>query len=57
MNNQDIMFGYTSLHKNSKNRKMLINYFDEYPKIFLIDSFLIKEYNLFSQNTESSLEQ
>ena len=59
MNDQNIMFGYTSPPPYGKTRKLekyrSIN-FDECP-IFLIETFLIKEYNLFSQNTESSHEQ
>ena len=58
MNDQKIMFGYTppmeKLEK-SKNVKQLI--LMNVQNSFLIDPFLLEEYNLFSQNTESSLEQ
>ena len=42
------------IFKKSKNVKQLI--LMNVQNIFLIDPFLLKEYNLFSQNTESSLE-
>ena len=49
---------YPPLWKNSKNRKMSNNMFWLMLKIFsLIDPFLLREYYLFSQNNESSLEQ
>ena len=55
MNDQNIMFGYTPLLKKSKNvnQLILINVQNKN----LIDPFLLKEYNLFSQNTERFLEQ
>ena len=53
INDQNIMFGY-----KSKNRKMSINWFlINVQKNSLILPVLLKEYNLFSLNTESSLEQ
>ena len=57
MNDQNILFGYTPLWKMSKNQKYQSNNFDKCPKYFIIDPFLLKEYNLFIQNTESYLEQ
>ena len=41
--------------EKSKNVNRLI--LMDVQKNFLIDHFLLKEYNLFNQNTESSLEQ
>ena len=56
MNDKMFMFGYTppmeKLEK-SKNIKQLIVM--NVQNNFLIYSFLLKEYSLFSQNTESSL--
>ena len=57
MNDQNIMFGYTppmeKLEKSKNvNKLILMNV-----QFFLIDPFLLKEYNLLSQNIESSLEQ
>ena len=57
MNDQNIMFGYPPpMEKLEKskivNQLILINV-----QKYLIDPFLIKEYNLSSQNTESSLEK
>ena len=56
MNDQNIMFGYPPLWKTRKienvNQLILMNV-----KYFLIDPVLLKECNLFSQNTEISLEQ
>ena len=43
------------INKKTKNIKLLI--LINVQNIFLINPFLLKEYNLFSQNTESSLEQ
>ena len=57
MNDQNIMFGYTPLWKNSKNRKFQSINSDECPNFFLDILSLLKEYNIFSQNTESSLEK
>ena len=58
MNDQNIMLGYPppmeKIEKSKNvNKLILMNVYN----IFLIDHFLLKEYNLFSQNTESSLEQ
>ena len=58
MNDPNIMFGYTSPMERLENLKVfnqlvLMNS----QNIFLIDLFLLKKYNSFSQNTESSLEQ
>ena len=53
MNDQNIMFGYPPLWKKSKifNQLILMNvYFLKYP-------FLLREYHLFQQSPESSLEQ
>ena len=55
MNDQNNMFGYTPPIKNLKIEKLQSIYFYEY--FFIICHFLFREYNLFSQNTESSLEQ
>ena len=57
MNDQNIMFGYTPpMEKLEKpeifNPLILMNI-----QFFLIYPSLLKEYNLFNQNTESSLEQ
>ena len=53
-----LCFGYPPLWKKSKNRKMTNNMFWWMLKIiFLIYPFLHREYYLFSQNSESSLEQ
>ena len=53
MNYPNIMFGYMPppppMEKLEKSEKV--------KQLILIDPFLLKEYNLFSQNTESSLEQ
>ena len=57
MNNQNMSFGQTppiKKIKKSKNTKQLILMNDQF---ILIDPFILKEYNLFSQNTEGSLEQ
>ena len=56
MNDKNIMFGYPPMEKfeKSKNVNQLI-LMDVY--FFWIDPFLPREYNLFSQNTEISLEQ
>ena len=48
-----VRFPYEKDHKVEKCQTFN---FDEC-SIFLMHPFLIKEYNLFSQNTESSLEQ
>ena len=55
INDQKLMFGYTPIWKNSKiiNKSILMNV----QSIFSIHPFLLKEYNLFSQNTEISLEE
>ena len=55
MNDQNIMFGDPPLwnfFEKSKNVNEL-----NLMNVFLIDPFLLREYNLFTQNTESSLEQ
>ena len=49
------LFPPTEKLEKSKNVNQLILMISE--NNFLIDPFLLKEYNLFSQNTESSLEQ
>ena len=57
MNDQDIMFGYPPpMEKSKKSKKCQSINFDEC-LIFLIDPFLLRGYNLFSQNTDSSIEQ
>ena len=56
MSDQNILFGYTppmEKIEKSKNVKQFI--FMNVP--FFIDPFLLKEYHLFSQKIESSLEQ
>ena len=50
------VWGIPPLWKKSKNRKMTNNKF-WWMLIFLIDPFLHTEYDLFSQNSESSLEE
>ena len=58
MNNQNIMFGYNPHMeelKKSKNVNQLV--FINVQNVFIVYPFQIKEYNLFIQNTESSLEQ
>ena len=57
VNDQNIMLGYPPAMENSKDRQMSINYFWLIIEEKLIDPFLLKEYNLFSQNNESSFEQ
>ena len=59
MNDQNIMFGYTPRIKKFEKSKKKINklILTNVQNIFLIDPFLLREYNLFSQNTENSLEQ
>ena len=56
MNDPNIMFGYTPLWKDRKIENVKKFILMNVQNIF-IDPFLLKEYNLFSQNTESSLEQ
>ena len=57
INDQNIIFGHPPLKKleisKKANQLILINVQNN----FLIDPFLLREYNVFSQNTESSLEQ
>ena len=58
MNNQNIMLGYPPPKEKiekSKNVRQLI--FMNVGNVFLIFPFLLREYHLLSQNTESSLEQ
>ena len=60
INFQNIMFGYTPplYGKSRKIEKMSTNQFWWVLRIiYLIDPFILKEYNLCSQNTENSLEQ
>ena len=59
MNDQNIMFGYTSppYGKTRRIEKFQSIHFDECPKKYLIDPFLLREYILFSPNNESSPEQ
>ena len=45
------------LMKKIKIEKCQTFNFDECSKYFLIDPFLLKEYNLFSQDNESSLDK
>ena len=59
MNDQNIIFDYPPPPPYKKTRnieKGKNNNFDEC-SIFFIGPFLLREYNLFSQNTEISLEQ
>ena len=56
INDQNIMFGYPPLWKNSKIEKSQSINIDECLEFF-IEPFLLREYNSFSQNSESSLEQ
>ena len=58
MNDQNIMFGYTPLMEQiekSKNVNQLI--LMNFQNNILLVPVLLKEYNLFGQNNESSLEQ
>ena len=58
MNDQNIMFGYTPLMEQiekSKNFNQLI--LMNFQNNILLVPVLLKEYNLFGQNNESSLEQ
>ena len=58
MNDPNVIFGYTLPYgKPQKLEKCHSINFDEFSKQFLIEPFLLKEYNLFIQNTECSLEQ
>ena len=57
MNDQNIIFGYPPLLKTRKIEKCQSINFDECLNHFFIELGLLKEYHLFSQNTESSLEQ
>ena len=57
MNDQNIVFCYTPYVKTRKIVKYKSIHFDECSKYFLMIPVLLKEYNLFSQNTESSLDQ
>ena len=58
MNDQDIMFRYTPPMENIEKSKIVKNLIlINVQNISLITTFLSKEYNLFSQNTESSLEE
>ena len=57
MNDQKIIFGYPPLPIKTRNieKVKLINFVE--CLIFLIDIFLLMEYNLFSQNTQNPFEQ
>ena len=56
--NDQIVLARPPYEKYQKIEKCQTINFDECPQYcFLIDPFLLKEYSLFSQNTESSLEQ
>ena len=56
MNGQNNIFGYTPLLKNRKIKKGQSINFDGF-YLFLYTPVLHREYNIFSPNTESSLEQ
>ena len=58
MNDQNNIFGYNRPYLKTRNieKFQLIN-FDECLEQFIMHPFLLREYNLFGQNTESSLEQ
>ena len=59
INNQNIMFVISLPYgKKSKNRKGELIFFDEcWKQIFFYEPLIHREYSLFSQNSESSLEQ
>ena len=58
MDNQILCLGYPSPMEKLENQKMSNNMFWWMLKIiFLMDPFIHREYYLFSQNSESSLEQ
>ena len=58
MNNQNIMFGLSpTMEKLEKSKNVKQYILMNVENIVLIEPFLHREYYLFSQNTESSLEQ
>ena len=57
INNQNIFWLYPPIKKNQKSKKANQLILMNVENNLLIDNFLLREYDLFSQTTESSLEQ